>query len=233
MRIAFNDSSGDLCFQYHATIPDETNRLNLAAFQLYWLYRNTVYESYRQKPNLAPDIQAWGKAYDTKGDSGKQAAYQQDSLHHYSVASSLGAMQDWKNPAKRIRCFIAYPNEYSNSPVGFVHFKETRIDDREVVYIAEMGAKARGTHVGRRLLECVLGHYNAGMEFYVLTRVFNTEAKTLYQEKFNFSPIDLNQIRQLGYDERYCGFTHVTSEEEVQRIHEKQIEKGLTDRDDP
>jgi hypothetical protein len=122
-----------------------------------------------------------------------------------------------------MKCYIACKYEKGRkSKVGFVHFKEDTVDGKPVVYIAQAGVQDRGKSIGRRLMECVLAHYPPETEFYILTRVFNTDAVALYQERLKFQPIGETEIKQLGYDERYCGFRHTTTESEVSAIKAKQ-----------
>lgn len=72
-------------------------------------------------------------------------------------------------------------------------------------------------------MECVLSHYPSETHFELVTRIFNHEAKTLYKERLNFTLIHETEIRELGYDERYCGFKHKTSIEEIRLINENKI----------
>jgi hypothetical protein len=227
MIITFNDSP-NLSFEYYPVIPQKTiNKLNLAALRFYGFYRNIVYDAYQKKPGLAHDIKNYKKVYEEKEISTlSQDACYLNPLYHYSVTASLGAMQEWKDSQKNMRCYIA--SEYSKEkcryiPVGFVHFEEAKVNNNPVVYIAQLGVTTPGKGIGRRLMECVLAHYPAGTEFYVLTRVFNTEAKTLYQKRFNFSSIQEEEIKQLGYDTRYCGFKHITLPEEIEAINIKMV----------
>lgn len=227
MPITFNDSP-DLKFEYQATIPDrKINKINLAALKFYGIYRNAVYNSYGKKSDLAQDIKEYKKAYEEMADS--KLSHDDDylnPLYHYSVNASLGVMQEWQDTKKNIHCYMAskyISKEHRYIPVGFIHFEETKVDGKPVVYIAQMGVAQPNKSIGRRLMECVLSHYPEGTIFYVLTRIFNTEAKTLYQKRFNFASIEEAEIRQLGYDDRYYGFKHTTTLNEIQTINEKII----------
>lgn len=243
MPITFIDSP-NLKFDYHPIIPRKTiklrlhtknnnpsisepsYKLNLTALRFYGLYKNSVYASYKNKTEIAQDINNYKKVYVEESSKLSKELCYQDPIYHYSVAASIGAMQEWQDKHKTMRCFIA--SEYSShahryTPIGFVHFEEAQVNNKRVVYIAQMGVTKQGKGIGRRLMECVLTHYPSGTEFYVLTRVFNTEAKILYQNKFGFQPIQEEEIRQLGYDARYCGFKHTTLLNEIENINKKMI----------
>ncbi|ARH01140.1 hypothetical protein [Legionella micdadei] len=71
-------------------------------------------------------------------------------------------------------------------------------------------------------MECILSHYPAGTQFYILTRVFNTDAKNLYGKRLGFEPIEEKEVSDLGYDARYCGFKHTTTVAEVEAIKARQ-----------
>jgi len=45
----------------------------------------------------------------------------------------------------------------------------------------------------------------------------------LYQKRLGFGDITPEEVAQLGYDQRYCGFKHTTSPEEINIIRAKQI----------
>lgn len=239
MPVFFKDTSEDIQFEYCDVLPNHTMvlrikgensyKLNVKAFHLYGMYRNSIYDSYKQKPDLAKDIKERKNEYQEKTDSKlSKAALYKDPLHHYSIAASLGAMQEWKDPKEKMQCYIAYQNKNGHkSKIGFVHFKKHVVDGKPVIYIAQAGVLSRGQSIGRRLMECVLSHYPAGTKFYILTRVFNTEAENLYKKRLGFKPIAEDQIKQLGYDNRYCGFKHTTTDEEVQIIKAKQTNTKL------
>lgn len=231
MPIVFQDAQ-EIEFQYYDRIPDKTinlriknesaYKLNLTALHLYGLYRNTVYDSYAEKPDLAKDIRERSNVYE---ESPKVI---RSPLYHYSVACSLGTMQEWEESDGKIKCYIAYKNMNARrTKIGFVHFTEQCVDGKNVIYIAEAGVSNRGQGVGRHLMECVLTHFPADTEFYILTRVFNTNAKTLYQDRLGFTPIGEDKVEQLGYDNRYCGFNHTTTQEELNAIQNKQLEMDV------
>lgn len=232
MPIIFTDKADDIFFSYQDNFPSDSMnlrvkgespyRLNVAAFHLYGLYRNAVYDSYKQKSDLAKDIREYKKVFHEEKESKLSA----EPLYHYAVTASLGAMQEWKDSDSKMKAYIAYQEvDGHKKKVGFVHFIEKTVEGKPVVYIAQAGVSNPSQGVGRRLMECVLAHYPAETEFYILTRVFNTEAKNLYQKRFGFSPIEEKEITQLGYDSRYCGFKHTTSQKEVELIKNKQVEK--------
>ncbi|KTD52983.1 Uncharacterised protein [Legionella quateirensis] len=79
-------------------------------------------------------------------------------------------------------------------------------------------------------MECVLSQYPADTEFYILTRVFNSETKGLYEKRLGFKPIQAEEIIALGYDDRYCGFKHRTSFMEIDAIKGRQLP---TETDEP
>ncbi|WP_412754199.1 hypothetical protein [Legionella donaldsonii] len=54
--------------------------------------------------------------------------------------------------------------------------------------------------MGRHLMNCVLTHDPAGTEFYILTRVFNSNARSLYEGRLGFTPIKEDEVKRLGYD---------------------------------
>ena len=106
-----------------------------------------------------------------------------------------------------MRAYIAYDEH--NKKVGFVNYSATIVNQQAVVYIAQAGVKSLRKSIGRWLMECVLSDYPAGTQFYVLTRLFNIEAKTLYEHRLKFSPVEAKEITELGYDPgRYCGFKY-------------------------
>jgi hypothetical protein len=233
MPISFKDQPNGIIFKYFPAIPAETMKLrikgepaykmNVAAFWSYGFYERTLYSSYKDKPGLAPDIKERKEEYKETSTTRLGNSRYRDPLHHYSVAASLGAAKEWKDPAEEMKCYIAYQyRDGHKSKVGFVHFKESAIDGKPVVYIAQAGVKDRGKGVGGCLMECVLTHYPPETEFYVLTRRFNTDAIGLYQKKLKFDPIGEREIKQLGYDERYCGFKHTTTELEINAMKAKQ-----------
>jgi ribosomal protein S18 acetylase RimI-like enzyme len=229
--IIFQDAS-EIEFEYYDRVPDKSislriknehaYKLNLTALHLYGLYRNTVHDSYAEKSDLAKDILERPSVYE-------DPTHSKSPLYHYSVACSLGTMKEWKESDGKIKCYIAYKNINGHrTKIGFVHFTQQTVNDKSVIYIAEAGVLNRGHGVGRHLMECVLAHFPANTEFYILTRIFNTNAKTLYQQKLGFTPISENEIEQLGYDNRYCGFNHITTQEEITAIQSKQLEMDTT-----
>ncbi|MFC3909290.1 GNAT family N-acetyltransferase [Legionella dresdenensis] len=234
MPIKYSDSPITISYDYLDFIPEKTvckGKVNLAALSLYGLYRNAVYDSYKEKPDLAEDIKTRKKEFVEQALSNTNNELYNDPLYHYSVAASLGAMQEWKDPAEKMHAFMAYEtvNGVKNR-IGFVHFNEKLVDSKPVVYIAQAGVQLRGTGIGRHLMECVLSHYPADTEFYILTRVFNSDAKGLYEKRLGFKPIENEEVRALGFDDRYCGFKHRTSLEEIDAIKTRQI---VTQIDEP
>jgi ribosomal protein S18 acetylase RimI-like enzyme len=143
-------------------------------------------------------------------------------LHHYSVDVALDSVREWVDTTKQIKNFVAVDN-VSGKENGFVHFQEKVIKGRPVVYIAQAGTSLIGSGIGRRLMQCVLINYPAGTEFLILTRVFNKEAINLYQNRLGFKPIDIDMIKELGYDERYCGFRHKSTREEIEAIRDNTL----------
>ncbi len=226
----FKDAAQKIEFVFYDQIPSKTVnlrikgdpafRVNIAALHLYGLYRNSLYESYREKPDLAQDIKERKNQYYESKESllSKKPSYQ-SPLYHYSIFVSLDAMKEWRESKGKMKCYMAFQNDVSRKlKVGFVHFTEQVVSGKKVVYIAHAAVQNRGQGIGRHLMECVLAHYPVGTEFYILTRVFNSEAKNLYGKRLKFSPIEIDEIEQLGYDKRYCGFKRTTTESEVQEI---------------
>ncbi|KPJ67796.1 MAG: hypothetical protein AMJ43_02185 [Coxiella sp. DG_40] len=217
----FKDREDRIVFEYHETLPTERylsikgkSIINLEAWALYGLYRDAVYNSYKQKADLAQDIR------ERDGE-----ICPNDPLYDYAICSCANAISAWKDSANNIKCYIAYNTvDDKKEKVGFVHFNENVIDDRLVIYIAQAGVRIMGQGIGRRLMQCVLSHYPAGREFYILTRVFNTEARILYQNRLHFEPIGINEIKQLHYDERYWGGKHTTTKTEIDVIVNNKVE---------
>ncbi len=226
----FKDAAQEIEFVFYDQIPSKTvnlqikgepaYRVNIAALHLYGLYRNSIYESSRENPDLAQDIKEGKNQYHEPEESSlsKKLSYQ-SPVYHYSVFAGLDAMKGWQESKGKMKCFMAFQNDGSRKlKVGFVHFTEQVVSGKNVVYIAQAAVQNRGQGIGRHLMECVLAHYPVGMEFYILTRIFNSEAKNLYGKRLKFSPIEIDEIEQLGYDKHYCGFKRTTTESEVQEI---------------
>lgn len=231
MPIVFQDSSAE--FEYHDLPPNRTVNLriksesaykvNITALHLYGLYRNSLCASYSEKPDLAIDILERENAYQDESKLAEGTSYK-SPLYHYAVACSLSTMKEWSESNGAMKCYIAYQNNQGHrSKIGFVHFTEQTVNDKKVIYIAQAAVLNRGHGVGRHLMECVLAHFPANTEFYILTRIFNTEAKTLYHNRLSFSPIESNEIEQLGFDGRYCGFKRTTTQEEINAIKSNQL----------
>ena len=219
MKIRFKDNDDGIWFEYCETIPEnfsslgEQGRINLTGLYLYSMYRNTIYDSYRIKPDLAEDIKTYKKVFREKDSSTlSQSSTYNDPLYHYSVAGAISAIKEWENQHQKMLCYFAYQNISGRKKiVGFVGFVKRTLSDAPVVYIAQAGVINRSHGVGKRLMECVLSDYPPETRFTILTRIFNSEAKSLYHRKLNFSPMSEEMVKQLGYDERYCGFEHTTS----------------------
>ena len=131
MPIVFKDLD-EVEFQYYDSLPNTTAtlrikgesayKINLAALHLYGLYRNSVYDSYSKKSDLAIDILERPNEYPES----------KEPLYHYAVAASLGAMKEWKESAGTMKCYIAYQNKDGNrSKIGFVHFTEQTVNDKK------------------------------------------------------------------------------------------------------
>lgn len=193
---------------------------------MYALYRNTIFDACIQKAELAQDIKNKPMQFAEDEALGKiMTAYSDDNkgLYRYVMAAALEAIKNSNTP-KKIKTYLAYENVDGKSQhVGFVHFTEMVIHGNPIVYIAEAGVSKRGRGIGCRLMECVISHYPAGTEFFILTRIFNTEAKTLYNTRLKFQPLDENLIAELGYSkEKYVGYRHVSTKEEITEIINKQ-----------
>lgn len=240
MPIVFQDLSNKIEFEYHDQLPDQTFkirlkgdqsafRLNITALHLYSLYRNSIFDSYSKNPDLATDIKERKKQYEEPKESKfASSRLYQSPVYHYAIAASLDAMKEWKDSTNKMKCYIAYETQNGKRvKIGFVHFQEKTVNNKNIVYIAQAGVLNPGQHIGRHLMECVLAHYPADTEFYILTRIFNTEAKNLYQKRLSFTPITSDEIQKLGYDERYCGFRHTTSQQEINVIESRKLKNDL------
>jgi ribosomal protein S18 acetylase RimI-like enzyme len=217
-------------FVYHFHMPKSSKKVNLFALQMYGLYRNTVYDSYKQKADLAQDIKSYKKQYIEPNSSFfSSTELYTDPLYHYSVMASTDAISTWANPAEKMQSYVAYQTvDGKKKRFGMVQFCEMEVAGKPVVYIAQAGVASRGQGVGRMLMECVLTHYPAGTEFYICTRIFNTEAKTLYNQALKFEPISKDQLALFKLDERYCGFKHTTTQQELDAVKRKLV-KPLDD----
>lgn len=193
MPFTYTNSSSNVSYEYLDSIPSKKvakGRINLAALSLYGLYKKSVYDSYKEKPDLAQDIKSRKKEFIERENPKLINGLYQEPLYHYSIAACLGAMQEWNDPNEEMRTYMAYDNTRgAQCKIGFVHFNEKIVDNKPVVYIAQAGVEGRGKGIGKHLMESVLAHYPAGTEFYILTRVFNTEAKNLYEKRLGFAPI--------------------------------------------
>lgn len=225
MKYCFTDKKDNIWFEFHEQLPTNKEQnafnVNIAALTLYGMYRTTVYESYGTKPDLAQDIKTFNQNPEHLKNG--RVIHPEDSLYNYSI---YGAMLGIKKLLSQAQSYIAYQKNQQGWPekVGFVSFYRGKVDGRDVVYIADAGVKFRGQSIGRRLMECVLTHFDPGTEFYILTRKFNTEAVNLYQDKLGFKSISLAEIKQLDYDDRYVGFNHTTTQLELNSIHKKKKE---------
>lgn len=241
MPFIFKNSPDHIEFEYCDTLPDHViglgtaGKLNLTAFHLYGLYRNSLYDSYAEKRDkkggeekVAPDILERKMEYHESKASLLKDPVQKEPLYHYTVATAIGATQEWQDPQKQMRGFLAYEwIKDVRTLIGFVDFNERLIDGQKVIYISTAAVLRRGEHIGRRLMELVLAHFPPGTTFYILTRVFNTEAKNLYGERLKFSPIGPDEIRQLDYSpERYCGYKHKSTPEEIAAIKLTRVTTG-------
>lgn len=231
MRIQFNDKNDDVWFEYEGDakhkavqIGRSNGRINLTGLYLYGMYRNAIYNSYKKKADLAEDIKTHPYVFnDKRGSFFSENRLYTDPVYHYAVSGSVSAISEWIK-SDEIKCYFAYKNiDGINKVVGFVHFIEKVINGTESIYISQAGVLNQSTGVGRRLMECVLSHYIPGTHFYIATRVFNNEAKLLYSDRLNFKPIQDDILSEFGYDRRYCGFEHTTSEEEIQLIVDRKI----------
>ena len=184
MPIVFNDLDADIYFDYTDKVPEKfvnlstkkkesKPQLNLAILQFYALYRNTVYNSYSKKTeqeNFASDIKSFAAPFK---EPNQAKIIEAQYVYNYAVASSINAMQEWKDPDGKVKSYIAYEKLNNHSrKIGFVHFVEKTLNNSPIVYIAQAGVLEQGKGIGRRLMECVLSHYPAGTKFYIGTRNF-------------------------------------------------------------
>src|SRR5579883_383020 len=122
MRIIFKDTSDEIQYDYWDALPDKTMtlrikgesayKINIQALYFYGLYKQSIYNSYKEKPDLAKDIRERKKEYQERSGSelSKNSNYQ-DPIYHYSVAASLGAMKEWIESNGKMKCYIAYQNK--------------------------------------------------------------------------------------------------------------------------
>jgi len=224
MRITFKDKYDDeLVFTYHSNLPpnkpnEKSYKPKTMELRLFELSRDSTFDSYRKAPNLAEDIKHYPQTDVETGLMEKEPLYQ-DPIYRYAVAGAFSDIKEWRNSTTL--CYLA--SEKNGHLAGFVLFYKIFVNEKPVVYISQAAVENPGKGVGRRLMQCVLCHYPAGTEFYALTRVFNTQAITLYQKRLGFGDIMPEEVTQLGYDQRYCGFKHTTSPEEIDTIRAKQI----------
>lgn len=204
----FANYDDNIHFEYVQNLP--INRqfypLNKTVLHGYALYRKTIVHSYGANPNLAEDIHQFQALYnDSRG-----------ALHHYASNAALGAMQDWQDPEQNIKSYIAYDGDRM---VGFVQFQEKAQAGQKFVYIANLVVENANQGVGTRLIQSVLAHYLVGTEFRIGTRVFNDPAIHLYRDKLKFTPLTADEVVVMGLDERYCGFRHTTTYQELVSIN--------------
>lgn len=96
MKFAFKDKNDGVCFEYSEAPPQTENKVNLTALQMYGLYRNSVYDSYKEKTNLAADIKSFERVYSETVDSKlSQNTLYLDPLYHYAVSACLDATNEW------------------------------------------------------------------------------------------------------------------------------------------
>ena len=232
MRIQFSDRQDGVWFEYKNSIRQESRsigklegKINLTGLYLYGMYRNAIYDSYKKKVDLAEDIKSYPHAFSHKpGTFFSSDRLYMDPLYHYAVSGSASTMKEWINSEDEMKCYLAYKNiDGVKAITGFVHFEEKKINGNNAVYISQAGVLNQSSGVGRRLMECVLSHFAPGTHFYIVTRVFNNDARFLYSNRLNFTPLDENIMNELGCDQRYCGFERTTTEEEVCSILDRKI----------
>lgn len=233
MKIQFSDRQDGVWFEYKDHIKQKSRpigklegKINLTGLYLYGMYRNAIYDSYKKKVDLAEDIKSYPYAFSNKpGTFFSEDRLYTDPLYHYAVSGSASAIKEWTDSEDQMKCYLAYRNiDGIKTITGFVHFIEKTINRNNIVYISQAGVLNQSSGIGRRLMECVLSHFVPGTHFYIVTRAFNTDAKFLYSNRLNFTPIDEGIINKLGYDQRYCGFERTTTEEEVCSILDRKIE---------
>ncbi|GEM_PF-1193695 len=241
VKHTLNNAYQPVCFQnkehisyeYQPLMPVKARKnINLTALQFYGMYRNTIYDSYKQKADLAQDIKVYKKQYmEPENSTFVSSSLYQDPLYHYSVMASMDAMSNWKSPLEKMQSYIAYQNiDGKKMQLGLVQFTEMEVQNRPIVYIAQAGVTNRGHGVGKGLMECVLSHYPVGTQFYICTRIFNVEAKALYNQALGFSPIPNEEIALFGLDARYCGFKHKTTQAEIEMIKNKTLDAAAIDK---
>lgn len=222
MKYVFSTPKDDVYFLFHEKLPENIGkwRINMAALTLWGNYRTAIRTSYQAKPDLAPDIKAFNQnpLHIEKG-----RIVNSDPVDNYALyATGLGIRKLNEGTAKS---YIAYQKDPTGYPrkIGFASFYEEKINGKSVIYISDamVNTDFKGKSVGRRLMQCVLAHYPAGTEFYILTRKFNSEAIALYRDRLGFSPTTLEELKALDYDERYVGFKHTTDGTEIVSLRSK------------
>lgn len=206
----------DLEFEYHNKA---TNKPGLDYFQLFCLSRDSFFEAHRNKTNIPQDIKSWEHIFipENLKDSSSDIL----SLYNYSVCGALYILQEWQKGHQH--GYFAYKIINGEQVItGLVFFEEKNINGKDFVYIIEAGVYERGKGIGHALMDCVLMHYPENMNFMIATRTFNKEAIGLYQNCLKFEPLEAQTVKEyMGLDDRYCGFAHTTSKEELAVIRNK------------
>lgn len=204
-------------FELHETFPQKKNhKINTSALTLFGIYRNSIYKSYSNNLELDQDIKDFNEA--SVHIENNRIIDRNDPVNNYAIYGSLSAIKELlENKAK---CYIAYKDDNNPIMIGFVSFKELTINEKSIVYISNACVRNeyQRNGIGYRLMQCVLMHYPAETEFYILTRKFNASAIKLYQERLKFSTISSDEVKLLGYDQRYIGFKCKTTKDELNKI---------------
>jgi ribosomal protein S18 acetylase RimI-like enzyme len=196
-----------------------TNKLELNNFQLFCLFRDTFFEAHCKKTDIPQDIKAWEHTIvpEKLRDSSSDVL----SLYNFSVSGAQNILQEWQKGHQQ--AYVVYKNiNGMRVEVGLAIFEEKYINGKHFVYIVEAGVYERGKGIGHALMDCVLMHYPEKTEFLIGTRIFNNEAIGLYQNCLKFESLSAQETKKyMGLDERYCGFSHTTSKEELSLICNK------------
>jgi ribosomal protein S18 acetylase RimI-like enzyme len=181
--------------------------------------RDTFFEAHSKKTDIPQDIKTWEHAL--VPENLKDSSSDILSLYNYSVFGALGILQEWQKGNQH--AYVAYKNiNDMRVKAGLVIFEEKNINGKHFVYIVEAGVYERGKGIGHALMDCVLMHYPEKTEFLIGTRIFNKEAIGLYQNGLKFELLNAEAVKEyMGLDERYCGFAHTPSREELALIRNK------------
>lgn len=103
MRIQFTDKSDGVWFE-HSNTNSGINRfskkskykINSTGLLLYGIYRNSIYDSYVKKEDIADDIKSNTVAYEeNQGSFFINSRLYSDPIYHYAVKASTSTVSEW------------------------------------------------------------------------------------------------------------------------------------------